>query len=59
MLISLPFILDVSNKNIRFELTKILARFHPQVTVELQTKNFRSETSLIPKTVIFVAFKPV
>ena len=29
MFISLPYISDLSNKNIRLELTKLLARFYP------------------------------
>ena len=39
MFISLPYISDLSNKNIRSELTKLLARFYPQIQFRFVFKN--------------------
>ena len=39
MFISVPYISDLSHKNIRLELTKLLARFYPQIQVRFGFKN--------------------
>ena len=48
MFISLPYISDLSNKNIRLELTKLLARFYPRIQFRLVFKNTISIHNFFP-----------
>ena len=60
MFISLPNILDLSNKNIRLELAKLLARFYPQIQFRFVFKNALSLNFFsVLKTVFLVAYKAV